>query len=209
MELKLYIGKHVFESIEDFMTLEEFYKKVPEWISEEKEKWNHITLMAYFTWKYEQANGVRYRMSRWKNNPAKSKESLDMSKILKIFKKDSSSWTDNNQKAVIKCYNYINWAFDSKFKFDKKINSTGLLLNHSLINEFEKIYVKKLKEHLNKNKLLKVLSWIKNNEPNLLNHYDFNDLNDINIFINFVESNEIDEDMSEKKLYNYLKSEGV
>jgi len=206
MELKLYVGKQVFERLEDFMTLEEFYEKSKEWISADKDTWNHVTLMAYFVQKYKRSYGINYKMTRWKNNPAKSKESLDMSKLMKEFKVFNDGWESSNKNTVLKCYNYINWIFDRKFRYDNKVNSTGLLLNHTLINEFEKIFSKKMKEHKSMSKVADLNSWVKKNTPDILNDYEFNDENDIEIFSNYYKSNKFDPSSDESKLYNHIRS---
>ena len=57
MELKFYVGKTVFNDIEDYMNIEEFFQKTEEWISQDKAKWNFVTLMAYFCHKYNKNYG--------------------------------------------------------------------------------------------------------------------------------------------------------
>jgi len=205
MELKLYVGKQVFESIEDYMTLEDFYQKCEEWTLKDKSSWNHVTLMAYFVCKYRKTYGVRYKMTRWKNNPAKSKESLDMSRLMKQFKVFENGWEDSNKNTILKCYNYINWIFDRKFKHQSKVNSTGLLLNHTLINEFEKLFSKKMKEFNNKNIVLSLNKWIAENVSEISDDYEFNDLNDVGIFINYYNANNFGKEDQETMLFAYIK----
>ena len=206
MELKLYVGNQVFEKLEDFMTLEEFYEKSKEWIASDKSSWNHITLMAYFVQKYKKSYGINYRMTKWKNNPAKSKESLDMSKLIKEFRVSDNGWDSSKKNTILKCYNYINWLFDRKFKHDKKVNSTGLLLNHTLINEFEKIFNKKMIEFRSKNKVKNLKEWVLENVSQISEDYEFNDENDIKIFVNFFKSNNFDDSSDEFRLYNHIRS---
>ena len=44
MEFKMYHrGRVSFPISENYMTLEEFYEKIPEWISKEKSHWNHMS----------------------------------------------------------------------------------------------------------------------------------------------------------------------
>ena len=97
------------------MTQDEFYEKIPEWISKPEASWNHITLMAYFCHKYTEANGVRFRLVKWNSDPGKGKESRDFSKIFKTFAPEGYSGLTFEDKRfvkkeiIVKIYNYINW----------------------------------------------------------------------------------------------------
>ena len=129
------------------MNQEDFYKKIPEWISKDKAAWNHITLMAYFCHKYEQKNKVRFRLVRWKADPGKGKESRDFAKLFNIFALETYSElsgearSTEKQRVVKKIYNYINWMFDFKFRSgEKSVTGTGIFLLPSMINEFERMY---------------------------------------------------------------------
>ena len=208
MELKFYVGNQIFNKVEDYVTLDEFYSKSKIWISSDKSEWNHITLMAYFICKYEKNYSIKYRMARWSGNPAKSKESKDMSKLLKMFSEESHVWgesADSKKIAILKCYNYINWAFDKKFRYKTKINSTGLLLNHTIINEYEKIYYQKMQEHRSKSGISSLREWISQVLPSSLDDYDFSDKNDLRIFCEFYKNNKFGDEDSETKIFNKIK----
>jgi len=207
MNLKFYVGNTVFKSIEDYMDIETFYEKIEGWVSSDKSSWNHITLIGYFCYKYERKYGVRYKITSWKGNPGKTKESRDISKVCKHLKNPDHGWSEDKASKkdnMLKVYNYINWVFDYKFR-SKHVNSTGLLVNGTLLNEFEKMYVKKLKEHKSKNKAKSVKEWILENTPDIAGDYQLDTKNNIQIFYKFIETNSIPKDSDEYKLYNYLK----
>ena len=186
-----------------WMTKEEFYEKCFDWVQKDRSTWNHLTLVAYFVVKYQKKYGIRYKMARWADNPAKTKASRDMSKLVKSFQESDP---DKDNKFIIsKCYNYINWIFDFKFRQGNTVNSTGLLLTHTLMNEFEKTFAKKMKEYEQKKNSQSIDSWIKDNCPDIYGDYQLNDKNDIEIFIRFCENSELTPDMSEYKLYKKLK----
>ena len=131
------------------MNQDEFYEKIPEWISQEKARWNHITLMAYFCHKYEKVNGVKFRLVRWKEDPGKGKESRDFSKLFDTFARlDYKELSKEEKEAeklkvITRIYNYINWMFDYKFRSgDKSVTGTQLFLMPSMINEFDRMYSK-------------------------------------------------------------------
>ena len=113
------------------MTRTEFYQRIDHWISQEKSKWNHLTLMAYFYHKYNKRTGVNFMPASWKSNPALTKESRDFSKLFKLFAPDNYKSCSKEVKKEIrhevnqKIYNYINWMFDYKFRFGIK-TVTGL-----------------------------------------------------------------------------------
>ena len=67
------------------MTQDEFYEKIPEWVSKPKDTWNHITLMAYFCHKYEKVHGVRFRLVKWQTDPGKGRRAA-------IFLGSSKPW---------------------------------------------------------------------------------------------------------------------
>ena len=108
------------------MTRTEFYQRIDHWISQEKSKWNHLTLMAYFYHKYNKRTGVNFMPASWKSNPALTKESRDFSKLFKLFAPDNYKSCSKEVKKEIrhevnqKIYNYINWMFDYKFRFGIK-----------------------------------------------------------------------------------------
>ena len=144
-KMKFRIGNQLFDNIGDYMTLEDLYEKSEGWLAEDKENWNHITFLAYFLVKYKKTYNVEYRFSNWKNNPVKTKECRDISKLFKMFKTGMNMVESPTKKAVsLKTYNYINWIFDRKFRKPKMVTGTGIFIKVSLINEFEILYMKEI-----------------------------------------------------------------
>ena len=123
------------------MNQQEFYENIPNWISKDKDSWNHITLMAYFCHKYKEKHGVNFRLVRWKGDPGKGKESRDFAKLFKVLApEDYNNLTGGDKQdirsgVILKIYNYINWMFDYKSRRgDKSVTGTGLFLMPSMIS---------------------------------------------------------------------------
>ena len=213
MVFKMYHnGKASFTIPSDYMTLEEFYKKIPDWISKNKSEWNHITVLSYFLYKYEKSHGVRFRMAKWKGHPAKNKECKDFANLIKLFKED---YTNNcisfsNEDLMIKMFNYINWMFDFKFKRgNKSISGTRFFLIPSIINEFERMYSSFLKTRSSKDKFHSLREWIVATHPDALLSYQFDDLNDLKILARYAHNYSLDSNSIEVKIINKAKSMGA
>jgi len=177
------------------MTQEEFYVMIPEWIEKERSKWNHITLMAYFCHKYEQKNGVRFRLVRWKDDPGKGKESRDFAKLFKTFAPENYEdlspllKLEAKGKVINKIYNYINWMFDYKFRSgDKSVTGTNLFLMPSMMNEFERMYSFYLQKNSDKNKLEIFLSIIKKDYPEIFEKHQIDEISDLKILEKYIEN---------------------
>ncbi len=177
------------------MNQEDFYKKIPEWISKDKAAWNHITLMAYFCHKYEQKNKVRFRLVRWKADPGKGKESRDFAKLFNIFALETYSElsgearSTEKQRVVKKIYNYINWMFDFKFRSgEKSVTGTGIFLLPSMINEFERMYSSFLQKGKSENLLEELLDWCSKNCPSVFDLHDLEDVGDFKMLAKYVQS---------------------
>jgi len=206
MELKLRIGNQVFKDVKDYMTLDYIYKNAEKWISEDKEKWNHITFLAYYLVKYRTNYGVFYRFNRWKDHPAKTKECKDILRLIKEFKGGLNMIGETSDKSVnVKLYNYMNWIFDKKFRKPKMVTGTGIFLKSNLINEFEILYMRKVNERRNSNSISILKQWLEQNAPSILEDYSINDKNDINIFKNFYINSNLPVDCPETIFYNQLK----
>ena len=95
------------------MTEEELYQKIQEWIQLDKKSWNIVTFFAYYLKKYEDKNGVRFRITKSKNGPLSSKEMRDFSKLFKKFAPEDYEELYGEEKAQakelanIKIYNYM------------------------------------------------------------------------------------------------------
>ena len=168
------------------MTQDEFYEKIPEWISKPKASWNHITLMAYFCHKYTEINGVRFRLVRWSSDPGKGKESRDFSKLFKTFAPEGYSHLSSDKKkivkkdVIIKVYNYINWMFDFKFRRgDKSVTGTRIFLLPSMINEFERMYSSFVQKNKSKDKMNILVEWAKGNLPEIFGLHQVEETGDL------------------------------
>lgn len=84
------------------MTEEEFFLKIPEWIKADKKDWNIITLVAYFCNKYEQKNGIRYKLVRSKLGPTSTKETRDFSKLFSLFAPENYKDLPSSEKLPIR-----------------------------------------------------------------------------------------------------------
>ena len=199
-----------------YMNQSEFLEKAAVWIEADKSSWTHITLLAYFCYRYKERNGVRFRFARWGGHPAKTKESRDFSRLIKAFlPEDFDNLTKENQKlakkkSISKSYNYINWIFDYKFRTsDKSVTGTGIFLNHNIMNHFERMWFNHQNKKKKESKLNSFVSWIKDNHPSFLDNYDFEDEKDLGIVLSFIEGNGFGEETSEFLVYKKAKSLGL
>lgn len=198
------------------MTQEEFYAMIPEWIEKERSRWNHITLMAYFCHKYEQKNGVRFRLVRWKEDPGKGKESRDFAKLFKTFAPEeyddlpSASKIEIKGKVINKIYNYINWMFDYKFRSgDKSVTGTNLFLMPSMINEFERMYSSYLQKNNKIDKFSEFLKWTKDNHLEIFERHQLEDETDLKILSKYVIMYDDGKPSIEKMVIEKAKEMGI
>jgi len=189
------------------MNQQEFYEKIPEWISKDKDSWNHITLMAYFCYKYREKHGVNFRLVRWKGDPGKGKESRDFAKLFKaLAPEDYSSLTDHNKQdikknVILKIYNYINWMFDYKFRRgEKSVTGTGLFLMPSMINEFERMYVDHMSLKKKAQGIEALVSWAKNNLPEIFSKHQVEESADLRMIESYVKTYSLSKNSPESLL---------
>lgn len=194
------------------MNQEEFYAKIPEWIAKPKSTWNHITLMAYFCHKYEQKNGVKFRLVRWRSDPGKGKESRDFAKLFKTLAPEDYASLDKERKKEVKeevthkIYNYINWMFDYKFRRgDRSVTGTKLFLMPSMINEFERMYSSFLLKKKNENSMDSLLTWAKEKVPSVFDYHEIEDVRDIKMLQEYIKSYSLEEDSPESILIKKAK----
>ena len=194
------------------MNQEEFYAKIPEWIAKPKSTWNHITLMAYFCHKYEQKNGVKFRLVRWKSDPGKGKESRDFAKLFKTLAPENYASLDNERKKEVKeevthkIYNYINWMFDYKFRRgDRSVTGTKLFLMPAMINEFERMYSSFLLKKKNENSMESLLTWAKEKVPSVFDYHEIEDVRDIKMLQEYIKSYSLEGDSPESILLKKAK----
>jgi hypothetical protein len=164
----------------------EFYENIPGWISKDKDGWNHITYLAYFCYKYEQKNGIKFRLVRGKKGPTMGKEAKDFAILFKLLAPEEyDSLKSSDKKAIrteitYKIYNYINWMFDYKFRTDiTSVNGTKLFHIPSLIVEFERMYAVSNKKNANRDKFSVFVDWCKENIPDIFDSHQLNDRNDL------------------------------
>ena len=196
-----------------YMTQEEFLNKCEDWINKDRSTWTHITLLSYFCFRYKQKTGVNFRFARWKGAPAKTKESRDFSKVIKEFLPENfESFSKEEKKALrkkamSKTYNYINWIFDYKFRMaDKSVTGTGIFLNHNILNHFEVMWHRHQQKKSSERGFENLLSWIKENHPDFLQSYDFEDKKDLQMVLSFIESNNFSEGSTEHSVLVKSKS---
>lgn len=194
------------------MNQEEFYAKIPEWIAKPKSTWNHITLMAYFCHKYEQKNGVKFRLVRWKSDPGKGKESRDFAKLFKTLAPEDYASLDKERKKEVKeevthkIYNYINWMFDYKFRRgDRSVTGTKLFLMPAMINEFERMYSSFLLKKKNENSMDSLLAWAKERVPSIFDYHEIEDVRDVKMLQEYIKSYSLEEDSPESILLKKAK----
>jgi hypothetical protein len=198
------------------MDQDEFYQKIPEWISKPKDTWNHITLMAYFCHKYEKVHGVRFRLVRWQSDPGKGKESRDFAKLFKTLAPEGYSALPALKKKEIraqtniKIYNYINWIFDYKFRRgDRSVTGTKLFLLPSMINEFERMYSTFLKKKQSTNKFEILLKWAKLETPTIFEHHQVEHPEDVGMIKTYAESYHLEDGSVELMFLDKAKGLGL
>ena len=189
------------------MNQQEFYENIPNWISKDKDSWNHITLMAYFCHKYREKHGVNFRLVRWKGDPGKGKESRDFAKLFKVLApEDYNNLTGGDKQdirsgVILKIYNYINWMFDYKFRRgDKSVTGTGLFLMPSMINEFERMYG----DHISQAKKVRgigaLVSWAKDNLPEIFSKHQIEEFSDLKMIETYIKTYSLSKDSPEFQL---------
>lgn len=198
------------------MTLDELYSKIPTWIEKDKSEWNHLTLLAYFCFKYEQKHNVRFIFASWKGDLAKTKECKDLSKVYKRFLHESYNLMKGEEKkeertrVIYKVYNYINWMFDYKFRSgEKSVTGTKIFQTPSMINEFERLYSSYLEKKKNKNNLEEFRSFVSLKYPEIFACHQFNDANDIKIFKRYVQGYSLNENSDHYKVILKAESMGL
>jgi len=189
------------------MNQQEFYEKIPDWISKDKDSWNHITLMAYFCHKYREKHGVNFRLVRWKGDPGKGKESRDFAKLFKaLAPEDYGNLPDSSKQGVkkdviLKIYNYINWMFDYKFRRgDKSVTGTGLFLMPSMINEFERMYTGYIASKKKRKGIGQLVLWAENNLPEIFSKHQVEEVSDLRMIESYVKTYLLSEDSPESLL---------
>jgi len=198
------------------MTQEEFYSSISKWISQDKSRWNHITLVAYFCQKYEVKNNARFRLVKWNKDPGKGKESRDFAKLFSLFAPEMYSKMSSEDKGrnrfLInqKIYNYINWMFDYKFRSgERSVTGTGIFLLPSMINEFERMYSIQLGDIRNKDIMSTLIKWCNENINEIFELHNLEDVSDLKMINKYLEMYSLGEDSSEYLAISKAKELGI
>jgi len=198
------------------MTQNEFYESIPGWISKPKESWNHITLMAFFCHKYEEKNGVKFRLVKWRGSPGLGKESRDFAKLFKLLAPEDYSNFSKNKKdeikhsLMIKISNYVSWMFDYKFRSgEKSVTGTGLFLLPSMINEFERMYSSMLKRHKEEASIDALASWCREAYPAALRSHQIGSVEELAILEKYIGTYSLAADEPEVAIINKAKQLGI
>jgi len=194
------------------MTEEEFFEKVPEWANHDISRWNHVTCLAYFCQKYEKVNGVRFKLVRGKKGPTNGKEAKDFSKLFNAFApEDYKQLSAKDKKQIkqatcMKIKNYINWMFDYKFRSGQKsVNGTQLFTVYNLMNEFERMYSKHVSKSKTSGSFNELLAWCKEDVPDIFNLHQLEQVDDLNMLKNYVNSYSLSDDSTEGRVVNKAK----
>lgn len=198
------------------MNQEEFYSKIPEWIAQEKSRWNHVTYLAFFCHYYKKKHGVEFRLVAGKKGVTMGKEARDFSKLFKLFAPDNYSKLPKDDKAKIreevtwKIYNYIKWMFDYKFRSGQKsVNGTRLFHVPAIVNEFERMYGSYLRKQKTENKMDVLISWAKKNTPEVLDSHQVSEPSDLLMILNYSKMYNMGPEEPESLFLNKAKSIGV
>lgn len=199
------------------MTKKEFYDKIEEWISHPKDRWNHVTAVAYFYHKYHERNGVHFTPARWSGNPASSKECRDFAKVFKIFvdeNYDNMSASNKREERIRvyqKIYNYINWMFDYKHRYGDKgraVTTQFFIAPYSL-NEFVVMYNRAMKKAASKGTIDKLIKWCKEEMPEVLDSHQITKAEDIKLIDKYADMYGLPENSNERRLVARASEMGI
>lgn len=154
---------------------------------------------------------------RWAGNPASSKECKDMSKIFNIFAPNNYTELSSDEKSKIrtevynKMYNYINWMFDYKCRFgnNSMAVTTQFFLSPYSLNEFQLMYSKAIKNTKSKSKIEDLISWCKQEIPDILENHQLDRGEDIKMIIRYADMHNLQENSVERKLISKAMEMGI
>ncbi len=198
------------------MTETEFFANAPKWIQDDISNWNHFTLLAYFCHKYEKKHGVRFHLVRSAKGVELSKESADFAKLFKMMAPENYAKLDKDERfeirkqTNIRIKNFINWAFDFKFRSGaKSINGTRFFLAHNIINEFERDYNKYLAKNGKLQKWEMLITWCKQEANDVFQYHQLANMNDLEFLHNYVKQYKLDETYVEGKVIKKAEELGL
>ena len=185
----------------------EFYSKMEQWLEAPMEKWTHVTLLAHFCKKYEDKNGVRFRLVRARKGPTMGKEAADFAKLFRTLAPENYKELSKEAKGKtrhevnLKIYNYVNWMFDYKFRRgNKSVNGTRIFLVSSIINEFERMYEQYINKQRTTSKIERLISWCKIEANEIFESHQLSREDDIKMIQRYVEMYSLDENSVEKRV---------
>jgi hypothetical protein len=195
---------------------EDFFNNIEEWIKADISSWTHVTLLAYFCHKYEQKNGVRFRLVRGKKGPTLGKEAADFAKLFRTlapenYKELNKESKDQTRTEINrKIYNYINWMFDYKFRRGtQSVNGTRLFLTPSIIIEFERMYNSFLEKKGSENKFQKLMSWCKKEAAQIFQNHQLEREDDLKMIQKYAEMYSLAPDSLELKVLQKASEIGL
>lgn len=198
------------------MSEEEFYSNIDKWISDDKSKWTHITLLAYFCKKYEEKNGVKFRLVRAKKGPTMGKEAADFAKLFRTLAPENYKSLPKDKKQEVryavnmKIYNFINWMFDYKFRSgDKSVNGTKLFLVPSIINDFERMYQRYLDKKTSASKINLLIDWCRKEASEIFEQHQLSRPDDVGLIKRYADMYGLDEHSIERKVLAKAKEVGL
>lgn len=199
------------------MTREEFYNVLSEWTTQPLEKWNHVTMVAFFYSKFKEKNGIDFMPVRWSGNPASSKECRDIAKLFRMFVPEN--YDDLNpfdkieyrQAAYQKIYHYIDWMFNYKHRMGDsgKAITTQFFLAPYTLNEFLIMYNKAKNKQKTKSKIDLLITWCKTETPEIFEKHQLETASDLKFIEKYIQSYKLDQNSLESRVINKSKELGL
>lgn len=198
------------------MTEDEFYSKIDVWVQADIESWTHITQLAHFCKKYEEKNGVRFRLVRARKGPTMGKEAGDFAKLFRVLAPENYKSLPKGRKDKVryevnlKIYNYVRWMFDYKFRRgNKSVTGTRLFLIPSIINEFERMYEKYLSTRKTQDSIDILIEWCREEISEIFDSHQFSRKEDILLIKRYVEMYSLPNNSPEVQLLNKAREMGL
>lgn len=194
------------------LTEEVFYNSIEKWIQDDVKKWNTITLLAYFCYKYQFKNKnnpyqERFKLTRAANGVALSKEAKDFNKLFKLLAPENYSELSSKEKSEIRekvnweIRNYINWTIDVKFaRTERTVQGTDIFWRTNVINEFKIAYKKYLSKEQTSNKFELLLSWCQKEADGIFERHQLEEENDLKLIKRYADQYALKESSLERRV---------
>lgn len=199
------------------MSEEEFFKNIDSWIQANVSEWNHVTLLAFFCYKYKERNGMEFRFLKNRKGPTLGKEAADFARLFKQFAPVDYQDRHPNEKAKIraevnlKIKNYISWIFDYKYRYEGKGKAvtTQFFLAPYSINEFELMYNQAIKKQKSKARIEDLVSWCQKEIPEIFSLHQLETQDDLKLIRHYAEMYKLADDSNERKLIKHAVTIGL